>query len=182
MYFDDELYIKEAIEFAKIKNQIWPFSSLIVDENGVILCRAVDCAHISPLFHSEALAIHALIMEKGQRQLGKLRLYTTAEPDVLSQSAIHWANVVHDLGIEYVCFGSKLATIQNIWPFGIDISAQEIIERSRSCIKLIGPVSEKETNQLFLFAKQYQDKLNKNHPAQGILSKKTSDFYELEKL
>jgi hypothetical protein len=30
------------------------------------------------------------------------------------------------------------------------------------------------------FAKKHQDQLNKNHPAQGILSKKMSDFYELK--
>lgn len=118
-------------------------------------------------------------MEKGPRQLGKLKLYSTAEPDVLSQSVIHWANVVHDLAIEQVYFGSTLATIQTIWPFGIDISAQELIERANAKIKLIGPLSETETDQLFVEAEQYQNKLDKKHPAQGILSKKIGDFYQL---
>ncbi|WP_010596993.1 cytidine/deoxycytidylate deaminase family protein [Rickettsiella massiliensis] len=77
-----------------------------VNEEGLILCKAADCTHISPLFHAEALAIHALIMKKDKPQLGKLNLYSTAEPDVLSQSAIHWAKVAHDLEIKRVCFGS----------------------------------------------------------------------------
>ncbi|STX52370.1 cytidine/deoxycytidylate deaminase [Legionella busanensis] len=115
----------------------------------------------SPLFHAEALAIHVLIMEKGQSQLGKLRLYTTAERDILSQSVIYWANIVHDLKIEYVYLGSKLSTIQTIWPFGIDISAQEIINRSTRSTQLIGPVYENKTDQLFSQAKEYQDKLKK---------------------
>lgn len=150
-----------------------------MDERGDILCQAVDCAHISPLFHAEALAIHVLSMEKGQRKFGKLKLYSTAEPDVLSQSVIHWANVVHDLAIKQIYFGSTLATIQNIWPFGIDISAQEVVERANANIKLLGPLCETETDQLFLDAKIYQKNLDKKHPAQGVLSKNMSDFYKL---
>ncbi|WP_160116211.1 hypothetical protein [Legionella busanensis] len=50
MSFDDKFYLNQAIEFAKNKNQIWTFSSLMVDENGMILCRAADCAHIHPCF------------------------------------------------------------------------------------------------------------------------------------
>ena len=119
-------------------------------------------------------------MGKGQRCLGKLKLYSTAEPDVLSQSVIHWSNVVHDLSIERVCFGSTLSTIQNIWPFGLDISAKEVIERSNASIELIGPVYETVTDQLFLAAKVFQDKLDKNHPARGVLSNEISDFYELK--
>lgn len=68
-----------------------------------------------------------------------------------------------------------------IWPFGINISAQEVVERSslHHHIDLIGPIYEAETNQLFLAAKTHQEKLGKNHPAQGVLSNKVTDFYQL---
>lgn len=69
-------------------------------------------------------------------------------------------------------------TRNQIWPFGIDISAQEVIERSNSNITLIGPTLEAETDLLFMDAKTYQAKMNKAHPAQGVLSNELSDFYE----
>lgn len=106
--------INEAIEFAKQINPIWPFAALIVDEDGNVLCKATDCAQISPLFHAETLAIHALVTNIGYRKYESLTLYTTAEPDPMSQSAIHWGNVVHDLAIKRVCFGSSLKTIQQL--------------------------------------------------------------------
>ncbi|MCP3680928.1 MAG: hypothetical protein GY782_12000 [Gammaproteobacteria bacterium] len=61
---------------------------------------------------------------------GELTLITAAEPDVLSQSAIYWANVVHEANIKQVYFGAELTTIQQLWPFGIDIPAQEILDRA----------------------------------------------------
>ncbi|GEM_PF-4748096 len=179
MKVNDDEYIKIAIQFAKDTNPIWPFAAIIVNEQGKIICKATDCAHISPIFHAETLAIHALIPWKKQINLGSLALYTTAEPDVMSQSAIHWANLVHDLSIQKVCFGSSLNTIQKLWPFGIDIPAKEVIERSHSKINLIGLINEAECNELFLTAKQEQAKLSKHHPAQGVLSNEVTDFYQL---
>lgn len=55
MKSDDKKYIQQAVEFAKVKNHLWPFACLITNEEGIILCKATDCAHISPLFHAEAL-------------------------------------------------------------------------------------------------------------------------------
>lgn len=100
-----EKYMKEVIEYAQETNPVWPFAALLVDNEGKILCKATDCAHISPLFHAEALAIHALINSKHNKDFGKLRLFTTAEPDVLSQSAIYWAKIAHDINVEHIFYG-----------------------------------------------------------------------------
>lgn len=35
--YDDEFYMQQAIEFAKNKNPVWPFSSLIVNEKGPVI-------------------------------------------------------------------------------------------------------------------------------------------------
>lgn len=80
-----------AIEFARNTNPIWPFGAVIANAKGKILCKATDCAFISPLFHAEALAIHALISHNLYRDDEQLTLYTTCEPDTLSFGAIYWA-------------------------------------------------------------------------------------------
>jgi tRNA(Arg) A34 adenosine deaminase TadA len=175
-----EEYMEKAIQFAHAKNRIWPFSALIMDESGDILCQATDCAHISPLFHAESLAIHAMIKnrDKFSDQLNNLSLVTTAEPDPLSQSAIHWASIVQEIKINTVYYGSSLGTIEKLWPFGINIPAQEIIDRSATRhIKLEKNVLEQECNKLFLNAKKEQEIINSTHPAKGQLSTNIEDFY-----
>lgn len=172
--------MQEAIDFAMATNPIWPFAALLVDAQGHVICKAVDCAHISPLFHAESLAIHALIQSKKTSNLGKLKLLTTAEPDTLSQSAIYWAKVTHDICIEHIFYGSSLATINSLWSFGIGISAQEMINRShRTSIHLTGPVFKKECDALFISAKDKQRIINQDHPTRGHLSHDVQDFYEL---
>ena len=84
-----EKFIREALRYARLKNPIWPFAAVIVDEHDKILVRVAECAHISPLYHAESLAIHALLSKFGHDSFRALTLYTTGEPDVLSQSAIY---------------------------------------------------------------------------------------------
>ncbi len=171
-------YMRQAIEFAKDANPIWPFAALIVDERGNILCKASDCAHISPLFHAEALAIHALIKENKSKNLGRLSLYATAEPDVLSQSVIYWGKIAHDLNIYHIYYGAPLKIIQKLWSFGIDISAEEVLHRSHQPqAQIFGPLLEKECEELFLNAKKKQNEIHHPHPARGQLSHHEKDFY-----
>lgn len=163
--------INELNFYANKTNPIWPFGAFIINERGDIIIKAADCAHISPLYHSESLAIHMLV-QSGYKKQGNLTLITNVEPDVLSQSTIYWANLVHQLAIQTVVYGATLADIQEIWPFGIKITAQEIIDKSiNSDIKLVGPRCRQECNNLFLNAKMI--------PARDILSNNVEDFFEV---
>ena len=167
--------MQKTINFAQTTNPIWPFASMLVSEEGRLLCLATDCAHISPLFHAEALALHALIGAGTFR--GKMVLFSTAEPDALSQSALYWAKVTHDLDITHIYYGSSSKTINSLWKFGIDISAREIASRSHLCqIEFSEGVCENECDLLFMEAKKKQQG---NHPARGNLSKDPKDFYRL---
>lgn len=151
-----------------------------MDANGKILCKATDCAFISPLFHAEALAIHALITAKPHEEHGKLTMYTTCEPDTLSLSAIYWAKKAHDLCIEKIVYGSTLITINKLWKFGINIKAKELINRSYlPSILLRGPFMERECNQLFIAAKERQAKTNSPHPSRGQLPNNVEAFYKI---
>ena len=75
--------MQELVTFAQDKNPIWPFASMIVNAQGKVLIKATDCAHISPLFHSESLAIHMLITKLKLQNLNDLTLISTCEPDPL---------------------------------------------------------------------------------------------------
>lgn len=174
------IFMKQAIEFAQMTNPIWPFGAILVDANGKILCKAADCAFISPLFHAEALVIHALITAKPFEKHGKLTLYATCEPDTLSLSAIYWAKKAHDLQIEKIVYGTTLKTIKKMWRFGIDIKAKELINRSyQPSIVLKGPFMENECNQLFIEAKERQAKINSPHPSRGYLPNNLEAFYKI---
>lgn len=72
---DHTTFMTAAIEFARNTNPIWPFGAVIANAKGKILCKATDCAFISPLFHAEALAIHALISHNLYRDDEQLTLY-----------------------------------------------------------------------------------------------------------
>lgn len=177
------LLMNQTIQYARKTNPIWPFASMLTDETGRPLCLATDCAHISPLFHSESLAIHAFINSAKKHKRRNLILFSTAEPDSLSQSAIYWARITHDLEISEIVYGSSLQTIAKLWEFGIDISAEEIAKRAKHChINFSKSVCEKECDALFSEAKAKQQG---KHPSQGILSDDSKDFYllfELESL
>lgn len=73
-----------------------------------------------------------------------------------------------------------MQTIKNLWSFGIDISAKEIIERSyKAQMQLTGPLLEKDCDHLFSKAKEKQQQINKAHPARGVLSNEVKDFYKV---
>ena len=145
-----------------------------------VLCKACDCAFISPLFHAEALAIHALISHKPYEHHGKLTMYTTCEPDPLSFSAIYWAKKAHDLEIEEIVYGSTLETISKMWSFGIAVTAKELLDRSfKPSMQLTGPFMEHECNQLFMEAKERQAKINSPHPSRGNLPNTVEAFYKV---
>ena len=168
------------IGYAKTTNPVWPFASMLLDEQGEALVTATDCAHISPLYHAESLAIHMLITQLKPINAGSITLISTAEPDPLSQSSIHWANIIHEVNISRVFFGTSLETIQAAWPFGIDIKAREVAQRSlKSAVTVTGSLLENECNQLFQQAQKRQSEINHKHPGMITLSNNIEDFYHL---
>ena len=181
MSIGPETWMSQAIEFAKTHNKIWPFSAVIVDADNQILVHATDCAHISPIYHAESLAIHILITQVDKNSYKRpLKLITTAECDTLSQSAVYWANIVHELCIEEVYYGLSLEAITTMWPFGIQINSREIMEHSTTPdLKIEGPILNQECLKLFEAAKKLQAKINQDHPTEGIASTKLEDFYQI---
>ncbi len=74
-----------------------------------------------------------------------------------------------------MAFCCSLEKIENFWPFGIRISAKEVVEKSsNTTINLLDPVLEYKSYQLFLEAKNRQETINDQHPAQGNFALRVS--------
>ncbi len=173
----DEFYMQEAIDFAKKKNQCWPFSAVIVDnESGRILVKATDCAHISPAFHAESYAIHHLALNFDYKKFKSLTIYSTAECDLLSAGAVMSA-IITGYNITRLVYAVPQADICDIWKFKY-IDSSPFVKR----LETKGKVLKEEATQLFREAKSLQEVINSPHPGKVYLSRDLDLFYELTDL
>ncbi len=170
----DNFYIQEAINFAKAKNQCWPFSAIIVDNNtGNILVKTTDCAHISPAFHAESYAIHQLALNFDYKDFDSFTIYSTAECDLLSAGAV-LAAIITGYNISRLVYGASQQDICNIWHFKY-IDTSQFTKR----LETKGGILQEKCIKLFQAAKLLQEKINDPHPGKVYLSKNLNHFYEL---
>ena len=176
--FDVDYKMRELINFVEEKNPIWPFGASIIDENGNTLVMATDCAHISPVYHAESLAIHQIALHFPLENYKNLSIIATSEPDPMSFSSIIWANVT-GIPIRNLYWGVSQMTIKNYWEFGIDFDSFQLNQKSNPQIEITANILSKECEILFKNAKIEQDKINKTHPGKAVLSKDVSSFIYL---
>lgn len=174
-------FILEAIQFAKEKNPIWPFATILVNHEQKIILKAADCAHISPLYHSESLAIHTLITENLYQYCKEIQLYSTAACDPLSFAAVYWATITHDLVITHIYYGLSVNDLNKYWKFGFDIELESLTKIARSYqIKIHGGIAKSKCIDLFDNAIKIQNSIQNKHPGRR-LSKNYKDFVEINK-
>jgi tRNA(Arg) A34 adenosine deaminase TadA len=169
----DLFYMNKAIEFAE-KNKCWPFSSIIVDnDTGDILVKATDCAHISPIFHSESYAIHQLALNFDYKKFKSLTIYSTAECDLLSSGAVI-AAIITGYNITRLVYGASQQDICDIWNF-------KYTDTSSFTNKLdVKPhILRDECISIFKKAKLLQNEIDDLHPGKKTLSNDLNLFYEL---
>lgn len=172
--------MEDLIEFAQNTNEIWPFAALISDQSGRTLVKAADCAHISPLYHAESLAIHVLAKNE-VRNLEHLTLYCTGEPDLSSLISLYWARITHELKFDQIVYGTSCKTIYELLPFNLNMTLDQNQRISDGLeLKMIKGLAEKECDILFKKAKERQIQLNIPHPAR-LLSKCVENFFLFEK-
>lgn len=138
--------MKELIVHAKQHNARYPFTAMIIDEQDDEICRGVNAAAESPVFHGEIVALNNCLAKFGRRGIdwSKLTLITTAEPCPMCQGAIIWA------GIKRVVYGTSIKTLIAKGWNQIDISAEEISKRSNfSQPEVIPNILCEETDALF---------------------------------
>lgn len=139
----DEYWMRRAIEIGR-RSPEKPFGAVIVDrERDVALSEGVNTTEESPLWHGEIVAIRNLPQAQGGESR-RLVLYTTAEPCVMCQAAIHWS------GIERVVFGVTVPDLVRLGWQQFSLRANEIADawKHQPC-ELVGPVLHAECLALF---------------------------------
>jgi len=150
---DHEHYMRRAIELAANVPDL-PFGAVIVDQtSGEILAEGWNKSSINPTWHGEIDAINHMVEAGHKVNESPLALYSTAEPCPMCQGAILWT------GIETVVFGSSIRFLQQLGWKQIDISAQEVAQRTpfHDCT-LIGGILEDECHALFQAASRNDHK------------------------
>lgn len=141
-------YMRQAIEVA-CQNLRRPFATIIVDERrGEVVGKGLCRNYKNPTGHSELEAIAKAVEHHGEDISWKdCTLYSTAEPNVMNIGAILWT------GIPRVVFGTSLATLKQLGYRHIDITAQEVVNRSGGmACTLVPGVLAQECDELFAAA------------------------------
>ncbi len=144
---DHQSHMRRAIEVAR-KNRFAPFGAILVDvEGNRTVMEGLNRSAENPILHGEIDAINRYA-GSGLNRWGHLRLYTTAEPCCMCQSAIIWA------GIPEVVFGTSIAKLVELGWNQFRLSATEVAASAAFArCKIIGGVLADECDRLFEMAR-----------------------------
>ncbi|MFN5375589.1 MAG: nucleoside deaminase [Chitinophagaceae bacterium] len=144
-----EEYMRSAIDEAK-KNESYPFGAVIVDiETGIILAKGVNQSSKNPTLHGEIVCMNNYVEKHGNKNWGKLVLYTTGEPCSMCMSALIWA------GIGGVVYASSINGIKSSGIEQIAIKASQVKKSSKFTNPfLLGGILQNETDAMFLMRKK----------------------------
>jgi tRNA(adenine34) deaminase len=138
----------ELITYAKEKNPLFPFATMVVDtKTGKEICRGINSSASNPTLHGEIAAINNCVNSYAQHGVDwtNLTLITTAEPCPMCQGAIIWA------GIERVVYGTSIKHLIDKGWRQIEISSEEVCSRSNfNKPKIIGGMLSNKTDPLFI--------------------------------
>ena len=108
-----------------------------------VVARGINHAHQNPLLHGEIDAINRYALS-ADPQWDQLRLFTTAEPCCMCQSAILWA------GIPEVNFGTSIDHLRGLGWKQIRLSAIEVTRRAAfATCHIVGGVLQSQCDKLF---------------------------------
>ncbi len=148
---DDEHYMRRAIEVAS-HNVRAPFGTILVDiEDQTTVAEGLNQTAKNPIVHGEIDAINRYA-NKSSNRWSRLRLYTTAEPRCMCQSAIIWADIPE------VVFGTS---IEKLVEFGWNQFNRQAIDVTESALfarcHVVGGVLADECDRLFEAATTYNE-------------------------
>ena len=140
---DHQQFMERAIDIAR-GNERAPFGAVLVDvRNGEIVAEGLNRTSTNPVLHGEIDAINNYA-SKGLGKWQSLRLYTTAEPCPMCQSAIVWARIPE------VVFGTSIGRLAELGWNQFTLSASELIATApfASC-RVLGGIMAEQCDQLF---------------------------------
>jgi tRNA(adenine34) deaminase len=123
-----------------------PFGSVLVDERtGEVVAAGVADLAVSPMAHSELMAMNNYIAKYGNKGWENLTMYGTGEACPMCASAMVWA------GIPRMVYGSDTPFVDQYIP-DIHIRAQAVVDAGKAIYTsklLLGGVLANETDKLF---------------------------------
>ena len=145
---DHEHFMRLAIEVAR-QNRKAPFGTIIVDRDSErVVAQGINQTRLNPLLHGEMDAIDNYAETKLNRWQS-LRLYTTAEPCCMCQSAILWA------GIPEVIFGTSIARLTQFGWRQFELTAEQVVTHAKfAACQITGGVLAEECDGLFRAVKE----------------------------
>jgi len=145
---DQTQFMQRAIDVAR-RNRHAPFGSVLVDMGvGKIVAEGHNRTGSNPILHGEIDVINDYAT-KGMDRWPKLKLYTTAEPCAMCQSAIVWA------GIPEVVYGTSIDRLVRLGWDQFTLSADDVIAQApfASCV-VTGGFMVEECDKLFVAARR----------------------------
>ena len=135
--------MRRAIRVAR-GNARAPFGTLLVDiETNEVVVEGLNRSGVNPILHGEIEAINRYA-ELGTNRWSSLRVYTTAEPCCMCQSAIIWA------GIPEVVFGTSIDKLVELGWKQFSLKAIDVAETaSFARCRILGGVLAEECDRLF---------------------------------
>jgi tRNA(adenine34) deaminase len=98
----DERFMRMALVLGR-QNPRYPYGCVIVQTvTGRVIAQGVNHSSVNPMLHGEIAALDDYLAKHGNRDWGKMTLYTTAEPCAMCAGAIVWT------GIARVVFGTSI--------------------------------------------------------------------------
>jgi len=140
-----EKFMRLAIAQAN-RNPGRPFGSVLVDDRtGEVVGEGVANLAVSPMLHSEVMAMNDYIAKHGNKGWENLTMYGTGEACPMCASAMVWA------GIPRMVYGSDTPFVGQYIP-DIHIRAQAVVDAGKAIYTsklLLGGVLANETDKLF---------------------------------
>ena len=140
--------MEQAIEVGR-GNQRHPFGTVLVDiEENRAIVTGLNRSTVNPILHGEIDAINRYA-EQNANRWSHLRLYTTAEPCCMCQSAILWARIPE------VVFGTSIERLLELGWNQIVLKAADVVEAALfgQCT-IVGGVLSDECDRLFEMARR----------------------------
>jgi tRNA(Arg) A34 adenosine deaminase TadA len=125
-----------------------PFAALLVAANGGVLAAAGN-SQISDeqvLAHAEMNLLQRAVKDFAPEVLATSTIYTSAEPCAMCAGAIFWAGVSR---LVFGLSGDRLHEMSGYSAQMLVASAREVLARAGRRVEIVGPVFEREAEELF---------------------------------
>lgn len=132
------------LALAEAKKGDAPYGAVIVKDNQVVaVAHNTVSRDNDPSAHAEINVIRRLTTELKNPSLQGYSIYTTGEPCPMCAAACVWT------GISEIVYGASIEDLVLLNQSQIDISSQEVIDKSFRKIKVTGGVLKNECLALF---------------------------------